>query len=433
VDVRTGQVVFVNYTHTGGKLSFGLNSLTNFGKLAFANNVAFNGSLGVNLNAGYRPAAGNAFALITYPSRSGTFASFDLPTGNAWQTNSSIYGPTALTLTVLNACPMLSPLSTQTGDEQTTISFSASVNHPDAGQGLTFSLVGQPSGATINASGNFSWTPTEAQGPSTNTFMMLVTDDGSPALTNSQSVTVVVNEVNTTPVLLSIADRTNHAGTLVQVQAVASDGDLPTNTLVFSLDLAPSGLTINSTNGWMRWIPTKGQVGTNGVIVRVTDNGSPALWDTRSFKLVVLPPEPVRLAIRRLPSGLVEIKVYASLEVDYVCEMSSDLKDWETHFEIRLSESPFTFIDPDSAVVPARFYRLRQRQGTSNESDNRNDPPRRRTVTGNDSVIMSGYAGTSISGTQFSRQFWQRTPSHVRAQKRTLAPVEKARTIPPRG
>jgi hypothetical protein len=147
---------------------------------------------------------------------------------------------------------------------------------------------------------------------------------------------------------------------LVQAQAVASDADLPTNTLVFSLDLAPPGLAINSTNGWIRWVPTKAQVGTNGVTVRVTDNGSPALWDTKSFKLVVLPPEPVQLAVRRLPSGLVEIKVYASLEVDYVCEMSSDLKDWETYFDIRLSESPFTFIDPDSAVEPVRFYRLRE-------------------------------------------------------------------------
>src|SRR5262245_64519353 len=50
---------------------------------------------------------------------------------------------------------------------------------------------------TIDAdSGEISWTPTEAQGPSTNTVSVSVTDNGSSNLSVTNSFTVIVNEVN---------------------------------------------------------------------------------------------------------------------------------------------------------------------------------------------------------------------------------------------
>ncbi len=55
---------------------------------------------------------------------------------------------------------------------------------------------------TINASsGAISWTPTEAQGPSTNVITVVVTDTNAAALVNRQlsttnTFTVAVNEVN---------------------------------------------------------------------------------------------------------------------------------------------------------------------------------------------------------------------------------------------
>jgi hypothetical protein len=59
---------------------------------------------------------------------------------------------------------------------------------------LKFSLEpGAPAGASINATnGVFTWTPTEAQGPSTNLITVRVTDDGSPPSSDSRSFTVVV-------------------------------------------------------------------------------------------------------------------------------------------------------------------------------------------------------------------------------------------------
>src|SRR5207248_2293543 len=58
--------------------------------------------------------------------------------------------------------------------------------------------------ASISASGIITWTPTEAQGPSTNTFTTVATDS-NPLAVNAQnlsatnSFTVVVNELNTAP------------------------------------------------------------------------------------------------------------------------------------------------------------------------------------------------------------------------------------------
>src|SRR5205823_8277367 len=55
--------------------------------------------------------------------------------------------------------------------------------------------------ASISASGVITWTPTEAQGPSTNVFTTVVTDTNSAAviaqnLSATNTFTVIVNEVN---------------------------------------------------------------------------------------------------------------------------------------------------------------------------------------------------------------------------------------------
>ena len=65
---------------------------------------------------------------------------------------------------------------------------------------LSYRLEGAPEGATIDAQGVITWTPTEAQGPSTNLITVVVTDDGSPALSATNTFTVIVSEVNTAPV-----------------------------------------------------------------------------------------------------------------------------------------------------------------------------------------------------------------------------------------
>jgi hypothetical protein len=70
---------------------------------------------------------------------------------------------------------------------------------PDTpGQTLAYSLLpGSPSGAAVNsASGEFTWRPTVAQAPSSNPVSVVVTDNGSPNLSATNSFTVTVNPVS---------------------------------------------------------------------------------------------------------------------------------------------------------------------------------------------------------------------------------------------
>src|SRR5437763_16044417 len=101
---------------------------------------------------------------------------------------------------------------------------------------------------TINSTnGVISWTPTEAQGPSTNLVTVKVTDDGSPNLSDTKSFTVYVNEVNTAPVLAAIADQTINELVTLTVTNSASDNDVPLNNLSYSLVSSPSGMTVRKT------------------------------------------------------------------------------------------------------------------------------------------------------------------------------------------
>src|SRR5262249_11443733 len=106
-----------------------------------------------------------------------------------------------LVAVLTNTAPLLDPIGNQTVDEGSPLSFTAIATDPESpAQSLTYSLIGAPEGASINpATGEFSWTPTEAQGPGSFTFTVRVTDDGSPSLSDEETITVTVNEVNQNP------------------------------------------------------------------------------------------------------------------------------------------------------------------------------------------------------------------------------------------
>ncbi|MFB3886434.1 MAG: FG-GAP-like repeat-containing protein [Thermodesulfobacteriota bacterium] len=79
-------------------------------------------------------------------------------------------------------------------------------------------------------------------------------------------------------------------GQLYNYQMAATSPVLCTGgTLAYSLDLAPTGMTINAA-GLIQWTPAPAQVGSNPVTVRVTDPGG--LFTTQSFGVVVAGPTP---------------------------------------------------------------------------------------------------------------------------------------------
>ena len=195
-----------------------------------------------------------------------------------------------INVTEANVAPVLAAIGNTTVNEGSLLTFTATATDGDQpAQTLTFTLdAGAPAGASITTAGVFTWTPTEAQGPATNTATIRVTDNSSPALNDFETIQINVSEVNLAPVLTAIGNKTVIGGNLLAFTATATDEDRPTNTLTFTLDAgAPSGASI-TTAGVFNWTPTPAQaLSTNAVTVRVTDNGSPALNSFETISIVV--------------------------------------------------------------------------------------------------------------------------------------------------
>lgn len=86
--------------------------------------------------------------------------------------------------------------------------------------------------------------------------------------------------------ILSNANGLCTAGQLCRFQAEASDPD-PGDTLTFSLDSAPAGMTIDVASGSILWTPTPADVGNKTIVVRATDRGG--LAATQTFTATVAP------------------------------------------------------------------------------------------------------------------------------------------------
>jgi hypothetical protein len=279
-----------NYDLTGGTLNVGINAPGNNGVINLVGNPTLAGAFSANLNNGFVPVTGSSFSAVTYTSPSGAFTNFDLPFSHAWQTN---YGGTAFTLTVLNVRPVLNPITAQNLDELTSLNVTASATDQDSGQSLSYALVSGPGGLTISAGGAISWTPNEAQGPSSNVVSVKVTDNGTPALSATNLLVVTVNEINVPPQLTGPGDQVVNELIALNVFPVATDSDIPTNSLTFALVGPPVGMTINTNTGAISWTPTEAQgPGIYPVKVVVTDRNTNAINQqsfsvTNSFNVTV--------------------------------------------------------------------------------------------------------------------------------------------------
>jgi PKD repeat protein len=198
----------------------------------------------------------------------------------------------AVILQVVDPYPVLSPIGNKTINEQAQLAFTAAATDADPGATLTFSLdPGAPAGATIQgATGAFSWTPTEAQGPGSYPITVRVTNDHSPPVSDAETITVTVREVNTAPILDPIGNKAVAVGSTLAFTATAMDADIPPNTLCFSIDTgAPPGATIGCGTGAFTWTPSSGQIGSFVLTVRVTDDGVPPLSDSETITVAVGP------------------------------------------------------------------------------------------------------------------------------------------------
>src|SRR5262249_4985136 len=114
---------------------------------------------------------------------------------------------------------------------------------------LTFSLPTAPAGMTITPpTGLIQWTPTATHVRRHATVR--VQDQGG--LTATQSFSIAVPQPNRPPVITSAPLTNATAGVPYSYDVDAIDPDVG-DTLTFALTLAPTGMTMNATTGFIQW------------------------------------------------------------------------------------------------------------------------------------------------------------------------------------
>ncbi len=188
---------------------------------------------------------------------------------------------------------MLAPISDQSVAEGGTLTLTASAT--DAAipsPTLAYSLAATnpdgsspPVGATIDsATGAFTWTPSNIVA-GTYSFTVVVSDNGSPAQTDSQTFQV---ELDSTPIVINtVGDQAVEAGSPLSVQITAVDPGFPASPLTFSLVDAPNGAAITS-GGLFSWTPSaSGNPGVYPVTVQVNSTGPDGGTNTSTFMVSV--------------------------------------------------------------------------------------------------------------------------------------------------
>ncbi len=137
----------------------------------------------------------------------------------------------------------------------------------DDGDAVEWLLLDAPHGTSLDARyGTLRWTPTLEQ-LGQQSFLIAARDPaGNVGL---QSFSLVVSGANLGPTILSRApsEATVDERYVYALRAV----DPENNPLVFSLKSSPSGMTIDTERGVIRWTPTAAQIGTAQVSVEVRD------------------------------------------------------------------------------------------------------------------------------------------------------------------
>jgi len=194
-------------------------------------------------------------------------------------------------------------------------------------QNVVFSLgQGAPAGSAIDpVTGVFTWTPSEAQGPTTNQITVQVAARDAPSPAAAQTFQVIVNEVNGVPRLQTYAEQFAHAGRTLAVTIRASDPDLPENELTYGIEAGlPPGANFDATTGLFTWTPNASGIGKEfNITARVGDNGLPPLIDVTTFKVGTAPP--LKIESVGVADGAVALTWTAIAGQTYRVQRKSDL------------------------------------------------------------------------------------------------------------
>ena len=143
---------------------------------------------------------------------------------------------------------------------------------------------------------------------------------------------------------------------MVVMNPVVVDPDLPKENLVFTLLGAPTNVTVNSTNGMLRFDVDVDHVGGQNLITyTVQDSGSPV---SEQFLYSVLPEIVQSVSYTTNGLSLVEWNAYTggNYRVEYCDDLSGE--SWFLQEEVVATESTASII-VDISAMPYRVFRVR--------------------------------------------------------------------------
>ncbi len=185
----------------------------------------------------------------------------------------------------LNRIPDMAFIPNMTANEEVVMQVTIDADDPDLPDDfLNYSLTSAPTGASIAPNGVITWTPTESNGPGTYGFTVKVKDSASPPASVVRSFSVTVVETNAAPQVSYIPDQALGAGDSMSYTVVATDPDIPPNSLAFTAAGMPPGIVINQNSGLISGtIPSTASQATGTATVTVKDNGTPQTRTVQTF------------------------------------------------------------------------------------------------------------------------------------------------------
>ncbi|MCA9128356.1 MAG: VCBS repeat-containing protein, partial [Planctomycetales bacterium] len=148
---------------------------------------------------------------------------------------------------------------------------------------LTFALTQAPAGATIDSlTGQIDWTPA-ASSVASQSFTVEVTDELGATSQRTWTVTVTSTTPDAFPLDVTLPRGTATVATEYLCRIVAYDG--LGRMVTWSVDTAPSGLTVSST-GAISWRPSASQLGEQNIVFTATT--ADGATDSVSFNIAVI-------------------------------------------------------------------------------------------------------------------------------------------------
>ena len=184
-----------------------------------------------------------------------------------------------------NRPPELDPVGNRQVNEGQLLEFVVTAADPDD-DNLDFSAENLPPGADFNPdTQTFSWTPGYSQAGNFPGITFTVEDNGIPPLSDSETITITVGNVNGPPELDPIGNKQVDEGQLLEFTITASDSD---GNLFFSAGNLPPGADFNLDTQTFSWTPDFTQAGNYpGITFTVEDDGIPPLSDSETIHITV--------------------------------------------------------------------------------------------------------------------------------------------------